>query len=88
MNITNWNEKIIWDADDNIPPSVVLPENNLAAPLNKALETGDWTQSIIWGPREPFKDFTQLELEEHDVTQDDRPASQYLWIRVSFHLCL
>ncbi|KAI0756326.1 hypothetical protein C8Q80DRAFT_1127954 [Daedaleopsis nitida] len=76
VNITNWNEKIIWDADDDIPPPVVLPENNLAAPLNKALESGGWTQSIIWGPREPFKDFTQLELEEHDLNQEERPATQ------------
>ena len=40
--------------------------------MNKTLESGVWTQSIIWGPREPFRDFTQLELHEQDMMQDER----------------
>ncbi len=55
----------------------MLSESNLATPLNKALESGGWTQSIIWGPREPFRDFTQLELHEQDLVQEERPQSEY-----------
>ncbi|RDX51861.1 hypothetical protein OH76DRAFT_1377827 [Lentinus brumalis] len=75
VNITNWNEKIVWEptGEDSKP---VLPESNLTTPLNKALESGGWTQSIIWGPREPFRDFTQLELHEQDLVQEERPQTQ------------
>ena len=74
VNITNWDEKIIWEPDEGATMSVGPSENNLTAPLNKTLETGLWTQSIIWGPREPFRDFTQLELREQDMMQEERPA--------------
>lgn len=34
--------------------------------MNIALESGDWAQSIIWDRRAPFKDFTQLFLQEEE----------------------
>ena len=76
VNITNWNEKIVWEptGEDSEP---VLPGSDLSTPLNKALESGVWTQSIIWGPREPFRDFSQLELHEQDLVQEERPQSEY-----------
>jgi len=48
-------------------------ERNLTNPLNKVLESGAWTQSIIWGPNFPFRDFTQLEFNhEDDVVPGER----------------
>jgi transcription initiation factor TFIID subunit 1, fungi type len=45
-------------------------------PVNKALESGAWTQSIIWGPRVPFRDFTQIEFNNgDDVIPEERPPS-------------
>jgi hypothetical protein len=35
-------------------------------PVNSALESGLWTQSIIWDRRTPFLDFTQLQLDDDD----------------------
>lgn len=72
VNITNWDEQIIWDADEDAAAPAAPPENHLTTPMNKALESGVWTQSIIWGPREPFRDFTQLELHEQDMMQEER----------------
>ena len=77
VNITNWDDQIIWEATDDAISPAPPPENNLTTPLNKTLETGLWTQSIIWGPREPFRDFTQLELHEQDIVQDEKPAGEW-----------
>lgn len=37
---------------------------DLRRPINSALESGSWIQSIIWDPKAPFVDFTQLQLED------------------------
>lgn len=71
----------MWDPDVEAPPLAAAPQNDLNTPLNKALEEGSWTQSIIWGPREPFRDFTQLELHEQEAAEE-RPAGMVS--RVSF----
>ena len=78
VNITNWDEKIIFEADEDANQLFGLPETDLATPLNKTLESGLWTQSIIWGPREPFRDFTQLELHEQDMVQEERHPGKRL----------
>ncbi|KAI0652426.1 atypical/TAF1 protein kinase [Trametes meyenii] len=75
VNIANWEDQIMWEPDPDAPPAPLAPQNELGTSLNKALESGSWTQSIIWGPREPFRDFTQLELHEQDVPEE-RPAVQ------------
>ncbi|KAF7337444.1 putative transcription initiation factor TFIID subunit [Mycena sanguinolenta] len=84
--LSNWEDQIIFEPE-NKPPSKpemsdapvesadlkVHTVNNLTTPANKALESGAWTQSIIWGPRAPFKDFTQLEFNhEDDVIPEER----------------
>jgi transcription initiation factor TFIID subunit 1, fungi type len=69
--LSNWEDQIIYEADADIAPSS-NNQNNLTTPLNKSLDEGSWTQSIIWSPRAPFRDFTQLELNEEDVLQEER----------------
>ncbi|OBZ79847.1 putative transcription initiation factor TFIID subunit [Grifola frondosa] len=73
--LSNWEDQIVIEPEDeSFTPTVPL-ENNLTTPLNKALESGAWTQSIIWGPRAPFRDFTQLELNDEDIVEE-RPAAE------------
>ncbi|KAJ7103300.1 TAF1 transcription initiation factor TFIID subunit TAF1 [Mycena belliarum] len=88
VSISNWEDQIIFEPEYKPvtkPDAVDTPENtenlpvpsvkNLTTPANKALESGAWTQSIIWGPRAPFKDFTQLEFNhEDDVIPEERSA--------------
>ncbi|KAJ7675383.1 TAF1 transcription initiation factor TFIID subunit TAF1 [Mycena rosella] len=87
--LSNWEDQIIFEPE-NKPPTkpettdapaenaentTVPSVNNLTTPANKALESGAWTQSIIWSPRAPFKDFTQLEFNhEDDVIPEERSA--------------
>ena len=48
------------------------------APVNKSLESGAWTQSIIWSPRAPFRDFTQIEFNNgDDIIPEERPPGPY-----------
>ena len=56
------------------------------APVNKALESGAWTQSIIWSPRAPFRDFTQIEFNNgDDIIPEERPPSPcHLFASLSF----
>ncbi|KAI6031564.1 TAF1 transcription initiation factor TFIID subunit TAF1 [Pisolithus microcarpus] len=45
--LSNWEDKIVYEPKDTtaLPP----PESDsLTTPVNKALESGAWTQSIIW----------------------------------------
>ncbi|KAJ7161345.1 TAF1 transcription initiation factor TFIID subunit TAF1 [Mycena crocata] len=85
--LSNWEDQIIFEPDnkpvtrpetsdvpmDNAENVAVPTVNNLTTPANKALESGAWTQSIIWSPRAPFKDFTQLEFNhEDDVIPEER----------------
>ncbi|KAJ7897093.1 TAF1 transcription initiation factor TFIID subunit TAF1 [Mycena olivaceomarginata] len=86
--LSNWEDQIIFEPE-NKPLSkpdisdtpaenaqIKVPAvNNLTTPANKTLESGAWTQSIIWGPRAPFKDFTQLEFNhEDDVIPEERTS--------------
>jgi transcription initiation factor TFIID subunit 1 len=49
------------------------------APVNKSLESGAWTQSIIWSPRAPFRDFTQIEFNNgDDIIPEERSSGSYL----------
>ncbi|GJE86188.1 atypical/TAF1 protein kinase [Phanerochaete sordida] len=73
--LANWEDQIIYEPDGDVPMST-SNQTNLTTRLNKQLEEGTWTQSIIWSPRAPFRDFTQLELAEDDYVQEERqPAS-------------
>ena len=70
--LSNWEDQVVYESD---PATGHVPtlESNLTTPANKVLESGAWTQSIIWGPRAPFRDFTQLEFNhEDDVIPEER----------------
>ncbi|CAL1694154.1 unnamed protein product [Somion occarium] len=72
--LSNWEDQIIYEPEEEeLETLAPVPQTDLTTPLNKALESGLWTQSIIWNPRAPFRDFTQLELNEEDLTQEERP---------------
>ncbi|KAF4623776.1 hypothetical protein D9613_002171 [Agrocybe pediades] len=78
--LSNWEDQIVYEPVHNArppvqTPSLTSPENDLTTPINKALESGSWTQSIIWSPDAPFRDFTQLEFNhEDDVIPEERPV--------------
>ncbi|KIY67523.1 TAF1 transcription initiation factor TFIID subunit TAF1 [Cylindrobasidium torrendii FP15055 ss-10] len=94
--LSNWEDQIIYDADISFSEKPQVPESTVTAPANKALESGAWTQSIIWSPDAPFRDFTQLELNPEDIivpeTRSDdlgRPRKRFrtdLSIRDKFNL--
>lgn len=58
-----------------LQPLPTAPEAKLTTPVNKALESGAWTQSIVWGPNARFLDFTQLELNEEEVILEEKPGA-------------
>lgn len=62
---------------DNQPHSheSVPADRSLTNPTNKALESGSWTQSIIWSPTAPFRDFTALELNEEEAPEERLPGT-------------
>ncbi|KAJ7926010.1 TAF1 transcription initiation factor TFIID subunit TAF1 [Mycena leptocephala] len=87
--LSNWEDQIIFEPENKPASKPLISDaaaegaeklkvpsvNNLTTPANKALESGAWTQSIIWSPRAPFKDFTQLEFNhEDDVIPEERSA--------------
>jgi hypothetical protein len=70
--LSNWEDQIVYEPE-NIPTPTTSAEKSLTTPINKALESGAWTRSIIWSPRAPFRDFTQLEFNhEDDVVPEER----------------
>ena len=71
MLLSNWEDQIIYSPEAK-SAALSNNQNSLTTPLNKALDEGSWTQSIIWGPGAPFRDFTQLELNEEDIVQEER----------------
>ncbi|KAH9081544.1 TAF1 transcription initiation factor TFIID subunit TAF1 [Lactarius deliciosus] len=74
--LSNWEDQIAFEPE-NEPPPVDPSRTDLMAPVNKALESGAWTQSIIWGPRAPFRDFTQIEFNNaDDIIPEERPPTQ------------
>lgn len=78
--LSNWEDQIVYGPEHNPNVSSPIPastsqEKDLTTPINKALESGYWTQSIIWSPKAPFRDFTQLEFNhEDDVAPEERPG--------------
>ena len=70
--LSNWEDQIIYEPDEGTRGPSLTSTTNLTTPLNKTLESGAWTQSIIWSPRAPFRDFTQLELNEEDIVPEER----------------
>lgn len=64
-----------------------IQQYELAAPLNENLESGLWTQSIIWDPRTPFRDFTQIVEPEEEAVPEERPSGT-LCCNTSHFACL
>lgn len=80
--LSNWEDQIIYEPENKPVPQNISPDKNLTTPANKALESGAWTQSIIWSPRAPFRDFTQLEFNhEDDVIPEERQTSKFIETR-------
>ncbi|KAI9461181.1 atypical/TAF1 protein kinase [Russula earlei] len=74
--LSNWEDEIIYEPEND--PRLAEPaRTDLMAPVNKSLESGAWTQSIIWSPRAPFRDFTQIEFNNgDDIIPEERPPAQ------------
>jgi hypothetical protein len=74
--LSNWEDQIVYEPTHGVQAPVgppTGPENDLTTPINKELESGAWTQSIIWSPKAPFRDFTQIEFNhEDDVVPEER----------------
>ena len=81
--LSNWEDQIIYEPEEYMSP-VEPVHTDLTTPVNKALDSGAWTQSIIWSPRAPFRDFTQLELNSgEDAVSEERVASMRSFIQSS-----
>lgn len=78
--LSNWEDQIVYEPEHTTQTAAGnVHENNLTTPINTALESGSWTQSIIWSPKAPFRDFTQLEFNhEDDIVPEERPGMYYL----------
>ncbi|KAJ3769359.1 TAF1 transcription initiation factor TFIID subunit TAF1 [Lentinula raphanica] len=75
--LSNWEDQIIYEPDPSPSSVPSSADNSLTTPVNKVLESGAWTQSIIWTPAAPFRDFTQLEFNhEDDVVPAERTSEQ------------
>lgn len=80
--LSNWEDQIVYQPEALPTAQRIASDKNLTTPVNKALESGAWTQSIIWGPEAPFRDFTQLEFNhEDDVIPEERQTGQCLIFR-------
>lgn len=66
----------MFEPDEQTHPQEPVPaDRNLTNPTNKVLESGAWTQSIIWNQTVPFRDFTALELNEEEVPEERLPST-------------
>ena len=73
--LSNWEDQIVYEPEHTTQTAANVHENNLTTPINKTLESGAWTQSIIWSPKAPFRDFSQLEFNhEDDIVPEERPG--------------
>jgi len=65
----------VFEPDEQMHSQESVPaDRSLTNPTNKVLESGAWTQSIIWNPTVPFRDFTALELNEEEVPEERLPG--------------
>jgi len=72
----------VLDPDEQTHSQETIPaDRSLTNPTNKVLESGAWTQSIIWNPTVPFRDFTALELNEEEVPEERLPGA----LRAAFY---
>jgi hypothetical protein len=87
--LSDWEEQIIYgpdvrDHEVDAAPAPLYPNKKaeeVMTPANAALESGVWTQSIIWDSKTPFRDFTQLEL-----TEEASPEAETVQLPGTSHL--
>ena len=66
----------MFEPDEQMHSKESVPaDRSLTNPTNKVLESGAWTQGIIWNPTVPFRDFTALELNEEEVPEEHLPRA-------------
>lgn len=76
--LSNWEDQIIYDPLPDHDSQPIQQREILTTPVNQALESGAWTQSIIWDPKTPFRDFTQIEFnKEEDIVSEDQFAGEF-----------
>jgi hypothetical protein len=76
--LSNWEDQIVFEPDEQTHSQDSVPtDRSLTNPTNKVLESGAWTQSIIWNPTVPFRDFTALELNEEEAPEERLPGTLY-----------
>lgn len=72
--LSNWEDQIMYGPSDKAAGLASAP-NVVTQPMNKALESGAWAQSIIWDKHTPFRDFTQIEFNhEDDIVPEARTS--------------
>lgn len=81
--LSNWEDQIIYGPDIQTNPAPVPPKDTLTTAVNADLESGAWTQSIIWDTNTPFKDFTQIEFNEEDMIQEERHSGMFITFMLS-----
>jgi transcription initiation factor TFIID subunit 1 len=64
--LSNWEDQIIYEPDQDNDMLSTQNKDDTATAINQALESGIWTQSIIWDSKTPFRDFTQIEFNHED----------------------
>ncbi|KAH8800593.1 TAF1 transcription initiation factor TFIID subunit TAF1 [Flagelloscypha sp. PMI_526] len=69
VHLSNWEDQIVYGPEQ--PPPMPAAVNSLVMPKNRALESGAWTQSIIWSPTAPFHDLSQIEISDKDALVPD-----------------
>lgn len=76
----DWDQNIIWDEASQPRQLVKSRARNGTGVFpfqNADVESGDWTRSIIWSDRAPYKDFTKLQLSLNDpagpASLEERP---------------
>lgn len=85
--LSNWEDKIVFEPEDDPDRKPrQRPSTDLTTPANKAIESGEWTQSIIWDTRTPFRDFTKVDIPGDDAAAEDRRTSTF--IIVILHICV
>ncbi|KAE9400552.1 TAF1 transcription initiation factor TFIID subunit TAF1 [Gymnopus androsaceus JB14] len=82
--LSNWEEQIIYEPNPFSSTALPSADNSLTTPVNKVLESGAWTQSIIWTPGAPFRDFTQLEFNHEDDIVPEERSNEHLRPRKRF----
>jgi transcription initiation factor TFIID subunit 1, fungi type len=81
--LSNWEDQIVYEPE-NIPEEPLTSANDLTAPVNKQLDSGAWTQGIMWSPRAPYRSFPMEFDQDDEGVPEQRPTgktfSQYSFI--------